>query len=308
MKSSRNPAKATYAIGVTHKGSIYLTPVIIDSCPSRPDQIHSGDAPRHQLPRSSDRRGGRRFNRHGRRKAEAEIENAHRGARRIHEASQRREPLRSSDLRGAFLGAKRRALGGTLCVFNASRIDEGGVSSLASVQSREGGVSGDEFGDSAALAGDGGAVHAGDARAGQPGDYGHGGGPGVEGAVVAGLSGESGREGVDREEKTASWEVRKECVDVGLIVCWRMKRRGGRASMDWKQSLDGWLCFHSLSFDSTRFDLILVEDVNNHLCCLPSLQLHRLPLFFLPSFLPFKTNTLYLRLFLTYSWASYRSR
>ena len=128
-------------------------------------------------------------------------------------------------------------------MFNASRIDEGGVSSLASVQSREGGVSGDEFGDSAALAGDGGAVHAGDARAGQPGDYGHGGGPGVEGAVVAGLSGESG----------------KECVDVGLIVCWRMKRRGGRASMDWKQSLDGWLCFHSLSFDSTRFDLILVD-------------------------------------------------
>ena len=27
MQSTRNPAKATYAIGVTHNGSIYLTPV-----------------------------------------------------------------------------------------------------------------------------------------------------------------------------------------------------------------------------------------------------------------------------------------
>ena len=119
MKSSRNPAKATYAIGVTHNGSIYLTPVIFHFNSSHPDQIHSGDASRHELPRSSDRGGGRGFNRHGRRKAEAEIENAHRSPRGVHEASQRREPLRSADLRGAFIGAKRGALGGTLCVFVA---------------------------------------------------------------------------------------------------------------------------------------------------------------------------------------------
>lgn len=225
MKSSRNPAKATYAIGVTHKGSIYLTPVIFHFHFSHPDQIHSCDASRHQLPRSSDRRGGRRSNRHGRRKAEAKIENAHRSPRGVHEASQRRESLRSADLRGAFIGAKRRALGGTLREFIALFLVEGGVSALASDQSGEGGVSGDELGGPAAVAGDGGAVHAGNARAGQSGDYGYGGGPGVEGAVVAGLSGESGREGVDREEEAASWEVGEgELSGFGWIVCWRMKR------------------------------------------------------------------------------------
>lgn len=75
-------------------------------------------------------------------------------------------------------------------------------------------MSGDELGDPAAVACDRGAVHAGDARAGESGDHGHGGGPGLEGAVVARLSGESGLEGVDREEKAAAWEVEEElgCV------------------------------------------------------------------------------------------------
>lgn len=30
LVSTRNPAKATYAIGVTHNGSIYLTPVMVN--------------------------------------------------------------------------------------------------------------------------------------------------------------------------------------------------------------------------------------------------------------------------------------
>ena len=31
LQSHRNPAKATYAIGMTHNGSIYLTPVHLDA-------------------------------------------------------------------------------------------------------------------------------------------------------------------------------------------------------------------------------------------------------------------------------------
>ena len=208
MKSSRNPAKATYAIGVTHKGSIYLTPVFLSPIFYHSDQIYPGDASRHQLSRSSDRRGGRRSDRNGGRKAQAEIENPHRGASRVHQTSERREPFWSSDLRRAVFGPERRALGGSAC--RSERIvDEGGVSSLASVESGEGGVSGDELGDPAAGHSDGGAVYAGDERAGESRDYGYSGGPGVEGAVVARLSWECGCEGMDREEETASWrEVR----------------------------------------------------------------------------------------------------
>ena len=50
----------------------------------------------------------------------------------------------------------------------------------------------------------------------------------MEGAVVAGLSGESGREGVDREEEAASWEVGEGELSGFWMDCLFERRKEGK--------------------------------------------------------------------------------